>query len=80
MNLSMFCALGLVIGLTSLAPAQEKLPGPGSGAEDVLAPRLVIDDATHDFGEVTPGLPLQWTFKIKNVGNADLLILGLKPG
>jgi hypothetical protein len=41
---------------------------------------LVIDDATHDFGEVTPGMPLQWTFKIKNVGNADLLILGLKPG
>jgi hypothetical protein len=80
MNLSKSFAVALVIGLTSLAAAQEKLTEPGSGAENVRVPRLVIDEATHDFGEVKPGMPLQWIFKIKNVGNADLLILSLRPG
>ena len=77
---TMLCALGLVISLAALAPAQEKLTDQGSGAKDLVVPRLVIDEAVHDFGEVKPGMPLQWTFKIKNVGNADLLIHSLKPG
>ena len=81
MNLPrMFCALGLVISLAALAPAQEKPTDRSSGAKDVIVPRLVIDEAVHDFGEVKPGMPLQWTFKIKNVGTADLFIHSLKPG
>ena len=75
-----FCALGLVISLAALAPAQEKLTERSSGAKDIVAPRLVIDEVAHDFGEVKPGMPLHWTFKVKNVGNADLLILSLSPG
>jgi hypothetical protein len=75
-----FCALGLVISLAALAPAQEKLTDRDSGAKDGVVPRLVIDEVVHDFGEVKPGMPLQWTFKIKNAGTADLLIHSLKPG
>ena len=77
---TMLCALGLVISLAALAPAQEKPTDRGSGAKDVGVPRLVVDEVVHDFGEVKPGMPLQWTFKIKNVGNADLLIHSLRPG
>jgi len=41
---------------------------------------VVLDVLAHDFGDVRFGTPLPWTFKIKNVGTANLRIRDVKPG
>jgi archaellum component FlaG (FlaF/FlaG flagellin family) len=67
----------LLLGLTLLAQAHQKQNnGNNAGA---AAPNLVIETATHDFGEVKTGTPLKWTFKVKNTGKADLLIKNVSP-
>ena len=57
-------------------PVQPNIGSAPSGA----APVLVIESFTHDFGEVKPGDPLRYAFKIKNEGKADLLINSVTPG
>jgi hypothetical protein len=46
----------------------------------VPMPQLVVEELAHDFGEVKPGTPLRWAFKIKNVGTANLRIRDVQPG
>ena len=59
-----------------VAMIQPNIGSAPSGA----APVLVIESFTHDFGEVKPGDPLRYAFKIKNEGKADLLINSVTPG
>lgn len=42
-------------------------------------PKLVLEKATHDFGEMEAGQPLRYSFKVKNAGNSDLLITSVSP-
>jgi hypothetical protein len=77
---SVFCALVLVIVVAALAPAQENRTDRGGSGEDVPMPQLVVEELAHDFGEVKPGTPLRWAFKIKNVGTANLRIRDVQPG
>jgi len=76
-----FCVLALVAFLAIVSVAQEKPVQPsGTPAPSGAAPRLVIESYTHDFGEVKSGEPLRYAFKIKNEGNADLVINNVAPG
>ena len=77
---SMLCALVLVIVVAAFAPAQENRADPGGDAVDVPMAQLVVDELSHDFGDVRPGTILRWAFKIKNVGTANLRIRDVKPG
>lgn len=54
-----------------LALSQEKPNG--------SSPKLVTQSFTHDFGEVKPGEPLNYSFIIKNEGNAELKITSVAP-
>jgi hypothetical protein len=67
----------LVLALAAPAPAQNLPTDPGT---DGARPELVVDEFIHDFGQVRPGRALRWAFKIRNVGNADLLILNVSHG
>ena len=67
-------ALALALLFAMSAAAQEKQAPNQDGA-----PKLVIKETTHDFGEVKAGTPLHYAFKIKNEGKADLLIQGVAP-
>ena len=74
--------LALVLVLTVTSWAQNKQPSqsdvqPGDNAP---RPELVIESATHDFGEMKAGTPLRYAFKIKNAGKADLVIESVSPG
>lgn len=63
------------------AIAQEKQsPSAPNGATPGPKPQMVIESLTHDFGEVNAGTPLRYAFKVKNAGNADLLINSVTPG
>ena len=78
--------IGAFVLLTLLvvtAAAQEKQPPAqpsGGSMPSGTAPKLVIESYTHDFGEVKSGDPLRYAFKIKNDGNADLVINSVSPG
>lgn len=82
-----FCKTILPLAFVTLAvltaAAQQKQspiqPNAGSAPPNA-APVLVIESFTHDFGEVKPGDPLRYAFKIKNEGKADLLINSVTPG
>jgi hypothetical protein len=69
-----FAALVLGLLLAASAIAQEQAPKAGG------TPKLVMESSTHDFGQVKTGTPLQYAFKIKNEGSADLLIQNVQPG
>ena len=47
---------------------------------EAKAPRLTIVQPVKDYGTIPKGEKLEWSFEIKNTGNADLLILAAKPG
>ena len=75
-------SLLMLLALTAAARQKQQQPTPPSGADASVgpAPMLVIESLTHDFGEVKAGTPLRYAFKIKNAGNADLLINSVSPG
>ena len=78
-----FRVFALIALMAIAAGAQEKQPPAqpnGSGTPSGAAPKLVIESYTHDFGEVKAGEPLRYAFKIKNEGNADLVINNVSPG
>jgi hypothetical protein len=76
-------AFAFLMLLVVAAVAQDKQPPaqPNGGSTPAgAAPKLVIESYTHDFGEVKGGTPLRYAFKIKNTGNADLVINSVSPG
>lgn len=48
-------------------------------ASVAVRPKLAIGSFEHSFGTVKPGTPLNFTFKVKNQGNADLEIASVSP-
>jgi len=73
-------ALALLTALVATAAAQDKhSPNQPNGVSGA-APQMAIESFTHDFGEVKAGTPLRYAFKVKNQGNADLLINNVSPG
>ena len=74
-------AVALALLLVVAAIAQEKhQPNQTNGSPSSVAPLLVIESLTHDFGEVKAGTPLRYAFIVKNQGKADLLINNVAPG
>ena len=79
--------LALIIGLflggfTPGAHAQARsldfLPSYWPGGE--MHPKTVIAEASHDFGEVKPGITVTYDFKVQNQGDGPLIIDHVTPG
>lgn len=51
----------------------------GAAAFGQNAPKLVIKQTEHNFGEVKKGAPTQHTFTFRNEGKADLEIKNVAP-
>lgn len=47
--------------------------------QSAAAPRLTLVEPLKDFGTVPKGTMLDWSFQVKNTGNADLQILSAQP-
>lgn len=76
-NLAMAMGLFLTF-LTSLAGAQTTNKSATSDDSE-KAPRLTIVEPVKEFGEVAKGDKIDWSFEVKNTGNADLQIIAAKP-
>lgn len=64
-------ALALIGFAAITALAQQRKHG--------AAPKVAVESFSHDFGSVEAGASLKFTFKVKNVGTADLLIQSVAP-
>lgn len=58
--------------LATLAWAQEQAPGP--------QPNCLIEELRHDMGEVFEQERYIHEFKVKNIGDANLEIVSVRPG
>lgn len=48
--------------------------------DEEKAPRLTVVEPVKDYGTVPKGDKLDWSFVVKNTGDADLQIIAAKPG
>ncbi|MGD1048378.1 MAG: hypothetical protein ABR899_06450 [Candidatus Krumholzibacteriaceae bacterium] len=69
--------LAVAAGLFGVASAQEGAPGKAPPGK---TPKVAIESKTVQLGEVLEGLDFTYTFKLKNVGDAELKILNVRPG
>lgn len=72
----------LILACTVAAGAWQTKPGKPAGPADTYTgpyPILVIESPTHDFGELKSGTPMRHAFKVRNTGNADLVIESVNP-
>lgn len=72
-------SIALLLVYTTVAQVKQQ-PRQTNVAPAGTEPILVVESFTHDFGEVKPGDPLRYAFKIRNEGKADLLINSVSPG
>jgi hypothetical protein len=61
------------------AAAEKKAEAAKEKAEE-KAPRLTIVEPVKDYGTISKGEKLDWSFVVKNTGDADLQIIAAKPG
>ncbi|HLJ73673.1 MAG TPA: DUF1573 domain-containing protein [Thermoanaerobaculia bacterium] len=74
-------AMAFLVALTaSFAAAQNKTAKKATDTAEEKAPRLTIVEPVKEYGEVAKGDKLDWSFVIKNTGNADLQIIAARPG
>jgi len=67
--------LALVLAVAApFAIAQEK-----AATTEKAAPRLTLVEPVKDFGTVPKGEKINYSFQVKNTGNADLEIIAAKP-
>lgn len=72
-------ALGLLVLNAALAFGAETAKAQKSEPAAQKAPRLTIVEPVKDFGTIPKGDKLDWTFVVKNTGDADLQILAARP-
>jgi hypothetical protein len=70
-----FALLPLLLVLAFPAMAQQRQSAGSLG----LRPKLAINSFEHSFGTIKPGTPLNFTFKVKNQGDAPLEITSVSP-
>ncbi len=70
----------VVMAVASLASAQSSDAAKTSEAKSDKAPRLTIIEPIKDYGVIPKGEMLDWSFVVKNTGDADLEIIAAKPG
>lgn len=75
-------ALALLVSLNAAFMAAQETNAKAQKSETPAAekaPRLTIVEPVKDFGTIPKGDKLDWTFVVKNTGDADLQILAARP-
>src|SRR3954451_13217731 len=76
--------LALLVSVASLSAAEKAKPAKAgdtaAATKSEKAPRLTLVEPVKDFGTIAKGDKLDWSFLVKNTGDADLQIIAAKPG
>ena len=75
MRLKLFIGMLLVCALSVISAAA----GSRVVVSKAAGPKLATASMEHSFGEVKAGTPLNYTFVIRNLGDADLQIKNVEP-
>lgn len=67
-----------LILLGAVLSAQE--PPPAPAADEVNTPVAVVPLEVYDAGKILKGSKIEYAFKVKNAGRAELAILSAKAG
>ena len=78
-SLSIALALALVLAVAALGQTQQVAKLDANAAQKEAAPKLVISQTQHDFGEIKKGTLAEYSFTFKNTGTADLTINNVAP-
>jgi hypothetical protein len=79
--IAVLVALTAAISFAADPPAKEKKSDAAEVKKDAeKAPRLTIIEPVKDYGTIPKGEKLDWSFVVKNTGDADLQIIAAKPG
>lgn len=71
-TISVLILMAVVLAITAITKSSAK-------SSEADQPKLVMDSLEHSFGAVKAGTPLNFTFKVKNEGKADLEIKSVSP-
>jgi hypothetical protein len=78
--IAVLVALTAAISFAADEPAKAKKSDAAAKKEAEKAPRLTIVEPVKDYGTIPKGEKLDWSFVVKNTGDADLQIIAAKPG
>src|SRR5664279_940203 len=79
--IAVLVALTAAISFAADPPAKDKKSDAAEVKKDAeKAPRLTIVEPVKDYGTIPKGEKLDWSFVVKNTGDADLQIIAAKPG
>jgi len=71
------CLISMAVATDTKTPAKA---GTETKEDEGLQPAIVIDELRHDMGEVYEQDKFKHVFKVRNTGEADLVIKNVKPG
>lgn len=73
--------IAVLVALTAAISFAADPPAKAEEKKDAeKAPRLTIVEPVKDYGTIPKGEKLDWSFVVKNTGDADLQIIAAKPG
>jgi copper(I)-binding protein len=72
----LFCS---AVALGVLAAAAQQPGAPASPATNALGPRIKFEKTLHDFGRVSSGEPVKYTYVFTNTGDATLVVTNVQP-
>jgi hypothetical protein len=79
--IAVLVALTAAISFAADEPAKAKKSDAAAAKKEAeKAPRLTIVEPVKDYGTIPKGEKLDWSFVVKNTGDADLQIIAAKPG
>ena len=78
--IAVLVALTAAISFAADPPAKDKKSEAAEKKDAEKAPRLTIVEPVKDYGTIPKGEKLDWSFVVKNTGDADLQIIAAKPG
>ncbi len=72
-----------VVGLTGMVMAQQQTMANVQTTASTAPSKMAActwKNTTHDFGKISQGKPVSFTYEFTNTGNAPLIIASVQPG
>ncbi len=72
-------AFGISLALATCLRADDKAPLPETGVSTKIGPKIQFNTPVHDFGKISAGEVVKYSFIFTNVGDQSLIITNVQP-